>query len=73
MANLSQRDKERAALVVRAMALMGAKEREFAALYYAEGLEPEEIAQRMRISVKTVYSKKHKVEAKLGEMLADAA
>ncbi len=34
---------------------------EFITLYYGEGLEPEEIGRRMGISVKTVYSKKHKI------------
>ncbi|MCK6536159.1 MAG: sigma-70 family RNA polymerase sigma factor [Polyangiaceae bacterium] len=41
------------------------KDREFITLYYGESLEPEEIAQRMGISVKTVYSKKHKIRSRL--------
>ena len=31
-------------------------------LYFNEGLDVEQIAERMRISVKTVYTKKHKIE-----------
>ncbi len=65
--------KERAALVVRAMSTMSEKDRTFASLYYAEGLEPEEIASRLSISVKTVYSKKHKIEGRLERLLAEAA
>lgn len=40
-------------------------ERHFVDLYYGEGLEPAEIAGRLRISMATVYSKKHKLQAKL--------
>lgn len=46
------------------------KDREFMVLYYAEGLEPEEVALEMGISVKTVYSKKHKIRARLAAVLA---
>jgi RNA polymerase sigma-70 factor (ECF subfamily) len=45
------------------------KDRAFISLYYAHGLAPEEVARRMGISVKTVYSKKNKLRARL-EMLA---
>lgn len=45
------------------------KDREFITLYYGEGLEPEEIALRMGISVKTVYSKKHKIRSRLEALL----
>jgi RNA polymerase sigma-70 factor, ECF subfamily len=41
------------------------KDREFMELYFAQGLEPEEVAERMQISVKTVYSKKHKIQSRL--------
>jgi RNA polymerase sigma-70 factor, ECF subfamily len=46
------------------------KDRTFVALYYAQGLEPEEVAEEMGISVKTVYSKKHKLLARLQGTLA---
>ena len=42
------------------------------ALYFGEGLEPEQIAERMHISVKTVYSKKHKIQSRLEAMLSQA-
>jgi RNA polymerase sigma-70 factor (ECF subfamily) len=45
------------------------KDREFITLYYGEGVEPEEIASRMGISVKTVYSKKHKIRSRLEALL----
>lgn len=41
------------------------KDRTFLALYYAQGLEPEAVASQMSISLKTVYSKKHKIRAHL--------
>jgi RNA polymerase sigma-70 factor, ECF subfamily len=45
------------------------KDRTFVALYYAHGLEAEEVAGEMGISVKTVYSKKHKLLARLQRTL----
>jgi RNA polymerase sigma-70 factor (ECF subfamily) len=45
------------------------KDREFLELYYAEGLDPTEVAVRMGISVKTVYSKKHKIQGRLEALL----
>lgn len=41
------------------------KDRTFVELYYEKGLEADEIAAEMRISLKTVYSKKHKIRAHL--------
>lgn len=41
------------------------KDRTFVELYYQKGLEAEEIAVEMQISLKTVYSKKHKIRAHL--------
>lgn len=37
------------------------KDRTFLALYYGRGLSTEEVAEQMQISLKTVYSKKHKI------------
>ena len=45
------------------------KDRTFVHLYYVDGLSPEEIAERMAISVKTVYSKKHKIRCRLEKAL----
>lgn len=41
------------------------KDRQFMMLYYGDGLEPEQVAHEMGISIKTVYSKKHKIRARL--------
>jgi RNA polymerase sigma-70 factor (ECF subfamily) len=64
-------ERERAELVARAVALLSTREREFMKLYFGDGLEPEEIAIKMQISVKTVYTKKHKLQARLEEILAE--
>ena len=41
------------------------KDRTFVHLYFQRGLEPEVVADQMQISLKTVYSKKHKIRAHL--------
>jgi RNA polymerase sigma-70 factor (ECF subfamily) len=64
--------RQRAELVANILRAFSAKDREFVALYFGEGLEPEQIARRMRISVKTVYSKKHKIQTRLEQMLSNA-
>ncbi|HEY1693152.1 MAG TPA: sigma-70 family RNA polymerase sigma factor [Polyangiaceae bacterium] len=61
---------ERAALAERVMAGFSERDRTFAALYFGEGMEPHEIARSMKISVKTVYSKKHKIQSKLESIVA---
>ena len=45
------------------------KDQQFMLLYFGEGLTPEEVAQKMSISVKTVYSKKHKIQSKLEALI----
>jgi RNA polymerase sigma-70 factor (ECF subfamily) len=52
------------------MANFSARDRTFAALYFGEGMDPVEIARSMKISVKTVYSKKHKIQSKLATLVA---
>lgn len=47
------------------------RDRTFARLYFREGRSPEEVARRMHIHVRTVYSKKHKIQSRLqGAVLA---
>lgn len=46
------------------------KDRAFLDLYYAQGLDPDVVADQMAISLKTVYSKKHKIRAHLKRCLA---
>ena len=45
------------------------KDRTFLDLYYARGLEAEQVAEEMQISLKTVYSKKHKIRTHLKRCL----
>jgi len=47
------------------------KDRTFVELYYARGMQPEQVAVAMNISVKTVYSKKNKVRTKLEALAKD--
>ncbi len=60
--------RQRAEIAKRLLEGFSARDRAFAALYFGEGLDPNVIAQRMKISVKTVYSKKHKIQARLEAM-----
>lgn len=61
--------RERLAAVQRRAAKSLAKaEREFFALYM-EGLSPEQIADRQKISMSTVFARKHKVLAKLAKAI----
>lgn len=64
--------RERAELVKKLLEGFSAKDREFISLYFGEGLEPDEVASRMGISVKTVYSKKHKIQGKLETLLSSS-
>ena len=57
--------KERACLAAEILRDFSERDREFVALYFGEGLAVEQIAERMQISVKTVYSKKHKIQTRI--------
>lgn len=58
-------EKERWGALNGVLAEFSDKDRTFLTLYYAEGLDAETVASRMSISLKTVYSKKHKIRAHL--------
>ena len=60
--------RQRATIAKKLLEGFSARDRAFATLYFGEGLEPNAIAARMKISVKTVYSKKHKIQARLEAM-----
>lgn len=62
-------EKERWAVVNAVLESFSSKDRAFVQLYYVDGLSPEEIAEHMAISVKTVYSKKHKITCRLQKAL----
>jgi len=66
-------DRERADFAHKMLEDFTPRDRAFAALYFGEGMEPDEIARRMKISVKTVYSKKHKIQARLEAAVRHAA
>ena len=61
---------ERAAIAQKTLEDFSEKDRTFAALYFIEGMDPQVIARKMNISVKTVYSKKHKIQSRLESVLA---
>ncbi|MBI3203374.1 MAG: sigma-70 family RNA polymerase sigma factor [Myxococcales bacterium] len=61
--------RQQVGMVSEILAEFSDKDREFITLYFGESLEPEEIAVRMGISVKTVYSKKHKIRSRLETLL----
>ena len=63
-------ERQRAEIAQRLLSEFSEKDRVFAALYFGEGLEPTAIAEVMNISVKTVYSKKHKIQSRLEAVLA---
>ena len=64
--------RERAELVRNLLADFTDKDRAFIQLYFGEGLAPERVAERLGISVKTVYSKRHKIQARLQALLIEA-
>jgi len=63
--------RQRAGIVTSLLERFSDKDQEFITLYFGDGLEPEQIAERMGISVKTVYSKKHKIRSRLETLLAE--
>lgn len=65
-------EKERWGQLNNILADFSDKDRMFMALYYAEGMDAESVAHQMSISLKTVYSKKHKIRAHLQRCLSEA-
>jgi RNA polymerase sigma-70 factor (ECF subfamily) len=57
-------------IVAEMLANLSQKDREFVALYFHRGLAPDVVAATMNISVKTVYSKKHKIRSRLEELVS---
>jgi len=62
---------ERHAIAQKTLEDFSEKDRTFAALYFGEGMTPEQVAEEMEISVKTVYSKKHKIRCRLEGVLSE--
>ena len=61
--------KEHWALVNETLEQFSEKDREFVQLYYVRGMQPTQVAETMNISIKTVYSKKHKIRCRLERAL----
>jgi RNA polymerase sigma factor (sigma-70 family) len=61
--------RERIRLVTSMIADLPPRDQEFAALHYYEGLDPLETAERLGICLSTVYSKSHKIRARIGTLL----
>jgi RNA polymerase sigma-70 factor (ECF subfamily) len=59
--------------IVRALVdRLSSKDRQFVSLYFDRGMSPEAVAEAMNISVKTVYTKKHKIRSRLESIVAAA-
>lgn len=65
-------EKERWTYLESLLAEFSERDRDFVALYYCSGLEPEQIAEKMQISIKTVYSKKNKIRNRLVSLVQNA-
>lgn len=63
--------KERMQLLKNALSTLTDKDQEFVSLYFGEDLPAEQIAERMQISLNTVYSKRSKIQARLCEMMVN--
>jgi len=66
-------DRQQRKFVDDALAQFSARDRDFVRLYFVDALDPETIAERMNVSVSTVYSKKAKIKTRLRALAAEAA
>lgn len=64
---------ERACKAAKILRQLSTRDLEFVQLYFAEGLSADEVAARMNINVKTVYTKRHKISARLESLVAEQA
>jgi RNA polymerase sigma-70 factor (ECF subfamily) len=64
---------ERTNIAINALNALSKKDRAFVRLYFGEELAPNEVAAKLRVSVKTVYSKKHKMQLRLATLLKKSA
>ncbi len=63
--------RQRNEVVAKLLGELTEKDRQFMVLHFGQGLEPEQVALAMGISVKTVYTKKHKLRGRLEAMLTN--
>jgi RNA polymerase sigma-70 factor (ECF subfamily) len=61
--------REQAKQVARLVEELSERDRQFMTLYFGQGLSAEQVALKMGISVKTVYTKKHKIRSKLESLV----
>ena len=61
-------DRERWSQVNHLLAGFSDRDRCFVEMYYGSGLLPEQIAEKLGISIKTVYSKKNKIRSRLAAL-----
>jgi RNA polymerase sigma-70 factor (ECF subfamily) len=61
--------RERARIVATLIQELSERDRQFVELHFYEGLDPEQTAERLGICVGTVYSKKHKIRARIESLL----
>lgn len=64
---------EKSRMVKQLLTKLSAKDQMFVKLYFSRGMSPEAVADAMHISVKTVYSKKHKIQTRLESFVAAQA
>lgn len=62
--------KEEFALLEKAIHAMSVQDQLFFTLYYVRGMEPEDIAKALGVSVSTVYSKKTRLSSKLKKAIS---
>ena len=61
--------RQEAKAVAELVADLSPRDQEFIAVFFAQGLDPAETAERLGVQVSTVYSKKHKIRARLETLL----
>lgn len=66
-------DRQQRRFVDEALAKFSARDRHFVQLYFVEAMAPEAIAEKMNVSVSTVYSKKAKIKTRLRALATAAA
>ena len=64
---------ERSVQLRRLATHLSAKDRDFLDLYVHRELSPQQIARRMRVSVKTVYSRRSRIEQRLANLAGSAS
>jgi RNA polymerase sigma-70 factor (ECF subfamily) len=60
---------EQAQIAARTLEGFSPTDQRFAALYFGEGMAPAEVARSLNISLNTVYSKRSKIQSRLGSVL----